>query len=301
MSNALDLHNYVIANRMLLPSLVDQWNPARSNDNHTERVYIIGNGPSAASLARAKHSFDSPVPPRTKLIVLNGAIKLFPEADIWLTCESKCWSAPWFRECPPDFGGIVIMEHDCIGYMLGPEVCGGDETADPFDFYDEAWWKRGIYVNRTQWETSERDIREPGAKTALSYGTYHFTDEDGYPNSRNAGTVLWQAIHLAGILGASECHLYGTELMWGYGGDQHADSWCPYNDALAAKAGELALVRFDIDYPNRFSDEPDGEYETQQMFLDSAYVLPAFMQEAARQGMTVKNHSGGLLDLNLGV
>jgi hypothetical protein len=224
-------------------------------------VYVIGNGPSAARFDPAKF------PPGSRVIVCNGAIALYPQADVWLTSESTVYLFEWFYG-HESFAGAAVWEQFCTN------------GASYLSAYPGAFLRRVLWHNRRELNDSF-DIRRQGDGLVYVEGTL---EGEAY------GSVALQAIHLAGIMGASEAHLFGAELFLP-DGQQHADGWQPYGSAGPDHVQPVTF-RLEGDTP---VEDPAGPFTSTPFFLESAAAIRTVLAHPGAAGLRVIDHSAGLL------
>lgn len=234
------------------------------------RVHVIGSGPSNQQYE------DFALEPTDKVVVLNGAyVEYGLEADVWLMMESTLpCIAPWFIQQPPPECDVV-MDASSAGHLARyPERIAS---------YPLEWWQRVIWCHRWPWGKWSKDIRH--GVNGLYYVPAH--DEP-------LGSVALQAIHLAGIMGAAEVHLWGCELYFPEGQQHSYDNEQVYKPGT----GVTALKRFNIDSKYQVQPHPDGEYESTDYFIRSAEAIRHVVAhaEAEHDNFRVVDHSRGLIN-----
>jgi hypothetical protein len=226
-----------------------------------QRVYVLGNGPSTTKFDIAN------IPAGSQVIACNGALALCQQADVWLTSESTVYRFDWFYG-HGDFAGAVVWEQHCANgaaYL----------SAYPDDFLRRVLWHNRRELN------AGFDIRRQGDGLVYVRGA---VEGECY------GTVALQAIHLAGIMGAAEVHLYGVELYFP-AGQQHADGWQPYT---VDGPEQVRIVRFNLVDSVPVPD-PEGQFGSTPFFIDSAAAIQTVLAHPGAAGLKVVDHSDGLL------
>lgn len=264
------------------PPYGDMLSPALAGLHAGARVVVLANGPSASGYKRQ---------PGDIVIACNNSLKLRPDADYWLVAEGGAYKYPWLWQ----YAGKVRPETTVVWDRFISAACNGHGGDNLLDAYGGAFLSRVIWALRHE-VTDGFSIRSyllPNGKQG-GLALYRLNDEP-------VGTVTMQAIHLAGILGAKEVHLWGAEFYFP-GGEQHADDWKPYTD----KDGPCGLVRFELlpyepplslvggTTPPLALERDGGPYESTRLFLDSARALRRFIAGIANE-LPVIDHSAGLL------
>ena len=234
-------------------------------------VHVIGSGPSNKAFAKHKLGIDDVV------IVCNGAyIEYGNDADIWLGQESTLPAvAPWFIQDPPPTCQ-VILDASASGHLgAHPARVAG---------YPKSWWENVIWNHRWPWGKWAKDIR------SYTEGLYFRSSVD-----EPEGTVVLQGIHLAGIMGAAEVHLWGVELYFPKG-KQH--SYKDKHPAYVEGEGVTAIRRFDVE-DGQVIQNPDGKYESTSYFIRSAEAILEVVAhaESEHDDFKVIDHSKGLLSI----
>lgn len=240
------------------------------------RVHVIGSGPSAAAFENFELTDGD-----DHVIVCNGAIIPYAYiANTWLLMESTLpICAPWFVQDESIFDQIqVVLDASSAGHL--------ESMPSRITCYSEAFWRDVIWCHRWPWRKhGHHSLRDSGA------GLYYRTSRD-----EPEGSVTMQAIHLAGIMGAAECHLWGAELMFP-DGEQHVYGDRPYREGEQV----TSLVRFAISNstitPSVAVVTDDGRYTSTPYFIRSADAIRDIVDtEAIADELVLVNHSGGLLD-----
>jgi len=233
------------------------------------RVHVVSSGPSAAAFANYELTAGD-----DHVVVTNGAIIPYAYiANTWLLMESTLPTcAPWFVQDESIFDQIqVVLDASCAGHL--------ESIPSRITCYSEAFWRDVIWCHRwPHGKHGHTSLRDPGA------GLYFRTSSD-----EPEGSVTLQAIHLAGIMGAAECHTWGTELMFA-NGEQHVYGDRPYREG----DGVTDIVRFAITPNGVAAVTDDGRYSSTPYFIRSADAIRDIID--AQDEMKIVNHSGGLLD-----
>ena len=258
-------------------------------------VYIIASGPSAkdfTSELRAKAKAEG-----AWVIACNAMVLHTSEPDIWLTSEGTIGKLdkdgepqfPWFYEAG-GFAGTVVWERHAVR----------NAEAEKFvSTYNEDFLKRVVWHSRFYWRdhTSIRNIGQYRYNGWSNDGLWYMewaelkTKFNG-EHTEPLGTVLLQAIHLAGIMGAAKIVIYGGELYFP-GGKQHA-----YTDNADYSKGDglTGVVSFTM-----VNGEPklkaSGEYQSTRFFIESSLAIRQVIEQAKRDhpDLTFEDRSGGLL------
>ncbi len=233
-------------------------------------VYVIGNGPSAAEFVHEA------IEPGAKVIVCNGAIALFPKADVWLTQESTVYHFPWFYGHEA-FKGVSVHEQFILDRDPEHLYLGA---------YSEDYWNRVVWAHRSP-VTPAFDIRKQ------NHGLADY--RDGELAGEPLGSVVLYGCHLAGIMGAHTIHVYGAEFYFPNGA-QHATGDAPYKpEPNPGPVNYTGIVNFDV-RDGEPVIAPDGQFKSTPYFIESSRKLRKFIALAAEQGVTIVDHSAGLLN-----
>lgn len=226
-----------------------------------EIVHILGNGPSARGFVR---------PEGHVVIAVNGALAQCPDADYSLAGESKIAAQPWFPQWQ-DYHGQVLLE------AAVPQV----DPAEALAIYPDTFYHDVLWFHRAHLRHNFNIRKAP-------YGLVYI--EDPQRPGICYGSSALQAIHFAGLLGAKEIHLTGCEFCF-TGGEQHADGTTPYS---ADSRNETRVVSFAITPAGKPSIGP-GSYQSTPYFIQSAAACLQVIALIEKQGVSVIDHSGGLL------
>lgn len=258
-------------------------------------VYIIGSGPSANEFTaelRAKAKAEG-----AWVIATNAMVLYAPEPDIWITSEATIGKLndknepcfPWFYQAQ-DFRGLVVWERHCV---IRDEVAGIDRS------YSDDFLRRIIWHCRFHWRpyTSIRNIGKVAYNGYKNDGLWymeheHLAHKVNGAHNEPLGTVLLQALHLAGIMGAAKIVIYGGELMF-KDGQQHAYGDNPYSEGN----GLTGVVNFTLANGEPVL-KPSGEYESTRFFIESSYAIRQVIAQARRDhpDLVIEDRSCGLLD-----
>lgn len=290
-----------------------------------QTVYIVGSGPSAAKFPTetdrlGRWHTDDLIDGSTSVIACNAAIRLVPQADVWLTSEMSVHLHAWFGAAQ-DFGGIAVMEagitrENAYRPPVSPKT------------YPEAFWRRVLWHTRYSlaYERDtplpclwDHDFREPQGGLAVVQDLACGVKE-------GLGTVALRALHLAMLGGARRVVFYGCELMFESGprepvlrnaGDSitHASfqQYATDDRAYAGPAPDdqwtnervwFGLRIINVSAPATGgtvqSIEPyeDGScfFLTTRLMLHSSVALRAVLERCAELGLEWEDRSGGLLD-----
>ena len=236
------------------------------------RAHVVASGPSARAFAE----YD--LPDDDWVIVCNGAIIEYAGlADIWLLMESTLpVSAPWFVQSERALDGVrLILDASCVGHL--------QRSPSRIAAYSDDWWRDVVWCHRWPYGKGGYKSFRDSAR-----GLYYRSSAD-----EPEGSVTLQAIHLAGIMGVSEVHLWGAEFVFP-DGEQHF-----YGDKPYEAGGQVtSLIHFTI------TSDSGGPAITDDCGLAST---PYFIRSAdaiknlaidGQNDMRIVNHSGGLLDLD---
>jgi len=301
-------------------------------------VYIVGSGPSAAKFAEeyrlareeahrqlleqrpallvgaggAMTTVRHPNPYEAidPVIAVNGAIRLVPQADVWLCSEMSVHLCDWFAAAQ-DFRGIPVLEAG---------ITAENAYRPPVDpqLYPDSFWQRVLWHTRYSLAYDDQsplpclwdhDFRAPQGGLACVQDLASVVKEA-------LGTSSARAAHFACLAGAKRVVLYGCELMFS-GGQQYAtgDRANPGPAPDDAWTNEQVRFRLDVEYGTDrltnekyiakcepveitpqapFSDEP--AYRTTRLMLHSSVAFRAILERCSELGMEWEDRSGGLLE-----
>lgn len=247
------------------PPYGDMLTPLLAGREAGKRITILGNGPSALKYEAQ---------PGDVVIACNNALRVAPDAAYWLVTEGAAHVFPWFWQ-HTGYKGQVVWDR-FISHAAQMLINRYGE-----DFLSRVCWILRGHLNA---EFRLRHYLEPDStQGGLVQGEY----ED-----QPIGTVVMQAIHLAGIMGAESVDIYGAEFYFP-AGEQHADGSKPFKPG----DGPTGLIEFDMLEGAPVPVEHGAYQTTRQFFLSAACLCDLI--EHVYQEMPVRDHSVGLLSPKL--
>lgn len=244
------------------PPYGDMLTPLLAGKEAGAKIIILANGPSAALYKPHKGDI---------VIACNNALALAPKAAYWLVCEGAAHVFPWFWE-HTGYKGQVIWDRfigNCTERLIAEYGA---------EFLSRVCWSLRCLLTDS---FRLRYYRFPNGKQ----GGLVQSEIGNCP----VGTVLMQAIHLAGILGASAVEIYGGELYFPQG-KQHADGSQPFTE----NDGETGIIYFEIVDGEPQPVPMQGSYQTTRQFYYSAAAIRDLIGVIGDE-MEITDHSAGLL------
>lgn len=232
------------------------------------KALVVLGGYSAANWAELYASLNPDV-----LIIANGANALVENADYWLMTENLTRSNRMAKE-----GGAAAMQYMEMFHREAGAKCKM-----------VSWHSWSILKDTRNCVKIRRqglELDEMGGFSFRDYGQgflagWLLKDREAGAGV-HVGTVGAQALHLAGILGCSEVHTIGYDLMFRNHLKHHA---YPYPSYGVDKFRNASMF---INYEG---------IPTQRVWVESAQFLKAIEPLLKRDGLRWTDHSDGLLKI----